>query len=367
MNKGLIIGLTLGAGALLYLWAKGSSIANMVDKLTITPKLGGKPSLKTGSGTIFSKIISTFTGGAYLEIPIDVDFQNRSDQEMTIGVTSVMAYLNDKLIASNKPDNVNVTIKAYATSTLSGVKMQIDTKTLISVVGNVLEQYASKGDFSSITDNLVVKIGAILNNAFVFDIALNLGKSGNVDTSKTANINGLGLVANNKRNIKPLSDYIAFIPPKSLLKYEDHIVKANGSVIDTAHIMHQASTADKDNVSQLAHRLQGPTLTQTLQNIFDFVYTHIQYELDSRFTEQVRRPLRTLYDQKGDCDCYATLIGSMLEALGIDYKFRIAAYSAGRYQHVYVIVPTSNGGHYTVDPVLDKCFDEKPTTKYLDV
>ena len=84
------------------------------------------------------------------------------------------------------------------------------------------------------------------------------------------------------------------------------------------------------------------------------------------FQEQVRRPLRTLYDQKGDCDCYATLIGSMLYNLGIPFKFRIAEYAnKGYYQHVYVIVPYS-GGYFTVDPVLDNFNQEKPTTNHKD-
>ena len=85
--------------------------------------------------------------------------------------------------------------------------------------------------------------------------------------------------------------------------------------------------------------------------------------------EQVRRPLRTLYDQKGDCDCYATLIGAMLKNMGIDFRFRIAAYSAGRYQHVYVVVPSNDSptGYYVVDPVLDQCFAEKAPSKFFDV
>ena len=80
--------------------------------------------------------------------------------------------------------------------------------------------------------------------------------------------------------------------------------------------------------------------------------------------EQVRRPLRTLYDQKGDCDCFATLIGSILENLGIKYKFRVAAYQRG-WQHDYVIVPYENG-YYTVDPVLDQCFAEKKPTRTFE-
>ena len=368
MKTGLILGIAVVGGLAAYLWAKGSSVINMVDKLTVTPKLGGKPKLKTGSGKWYEKAVNLVTNAANLEIPIDIEFQNRSDQEMTIGVTSVMAYLDNNLVATNKPNATSVVVKGNATSTLEGVKMQIGTKTLVSIVGSVVEQLMQKGDFSAITDKLVIKIGAILNNTFVFDITLDLGKSGTVDTTGTTDkaVNGMGLIAANKRVIKPLSDYIAYIPERSKLLHHDYIVKANGNVVDTAKIMHQAATNDKENVKQLAKHLQREKLTDTLQSIFDFVYTHIQYELDSRFTEQVRRPLRTLYDQKGDCDCYATLIGSMLEALNIPYKFRIAAYSAGRYQHVYVIVPTGNG-HYTVDPVLDKCFAEKPTSKHLDI
>lgn len=360
-------------GAAIYLWAKGSSVVNMVDKLTVTPKLGGKPKFKSEGKNFGYKVLNSLLSSGestYLEVPIDIDFQNRSDQEMTIGVTSVMAYLNGNLVASNKPSINSVSIKGNTTSTLIGVKMQIGSKTLTSVIGSTVKNLI-KGDgidTSMITDNLVIKVGAILNNTFVFDISLDLGKSGTVDTTGTTTkaVDGLGLVAANRRVIKPLSDYIAYIPERSKLLHHDYIVKANGNVLDTAKIMHNAATNDKENVKELAKHLQGDTLPQTLQNIFDFVYTHIQYELDSRFTEQVRRPLRTLYDQKGDCDCYATLIGSMLESLNIPYKFRIAAYSAGRYQHVYVIVPT-DGGHYTVDPVLDKCFAEKPTSKHLDI
>jgi hypothetical protein len=87
---------------------------------------------------------------------------------------------------------------------------------------------------------------------------------------------------------------------------------------------------------------------------------------DDRFIEQVRRPLRCLYDKKGDCDCYATLIGSMLENLNIPYKFRIAAYNGNEnYQHVYVIVPNGTG-YYTCDPVVDRFNYEKPPSKTKD-
>ncbi|MBR6250285.1 MAG: transglutaminase domain-containing protein [Bacteroidales bacterium] len=376
MKKGLVFGLIGGALGLLYLWSKKSSVTNMIDKLTITPRLGGSLKLDAGStttsnkiGKFLQKVVNYVTDSAYVVVPINVDFANRSSQEMKISVQSVMAYIGEAMVASSVPAVSSVVVKANAVSTLEGIKMQIGTRTLLSIFGTNIQDWLTKGNFDNITKDLKIKIGAILNDAFTFDIMLDLGKSGQVDTTGAVTISGLGLTAASKRTIRPLSDYISLIPEKTNLRHHDYIVKANGSVVDTANIMHQAASADVESVRRLAQSLQRDTLTATLQSIFDFVYTHIQYELDSRFTEQVRRPLRALYDQKGDCDCFATLIGSMLEALNIPYKFRIAAYSAGRFQHVYVIVPTTDNvrGYYVVDPVLDKCFDEKPTTKFLDV
>ncbi len=350
MNKGLIFGGIVGVGLLVWLWAKGSSVANMVAKLTVSPKLSGAPKFDSN-----------------LQLPLAIDFQNRSDQEVRLSVNSVMIYYQDTLIATNKPSANMVVVKANTTSTLKTITMQVPYLKLITL-GTAVYEAITNRNFDTLLNNLTVKIGATINNAFVFDLDVKLNDSKDVDAS--GNVNGLGLVAASERKIKPITDYIAYLPGKSLLKYEDKIVHANGSVVDTANIMRQVAREDAENVKALAEHLAGKTVKETLKNIFDFVYTHIQYELDDRFVEQVRRPLRTLYDQKGDCDCYATLIGSMLEALGIKYKFRIAMYSAGRYQHVYVIVPMGGSGegqYYTVDPVLDVCFAEKRPVKVIDI
>ena len=175
----------------------------------------------------------------------------------------------------------------------------------------------------------------------------------------------MGLCAASLRKIGSINDYIAYLPSIDKLEHEDKIVKANGTVQDTAAIMHAVVDKYKDDTKQLANWLKRSNLKDTLQSIFNFVYGYIQYVPDSRVVEQVRRPLRTLYDQKGDCDCYATLIASILTNLGIDYEFRIAAYERD-WQHVYIIVPHSSG-YYVVDPVLDKCFAEKKFSKNLDL
>jgi hypothetical protein len=89
--------------------------------------------------------------------------------------------------------------------------------------------------------------------------------------------------------------------------------------------------------------------------------TYVKYETDSAFTEQLRTPLRTLKDQKGDCDCMSILIGSILYNKNIPFCFRVSKYDVNRdFSHVYVIVPRGDAGYYVMDTVI-KTFDrEKP-------
>jgi transglutaminase-like putative cysteine protease len=130
--------------------------------------------------------------------------------------------------------------------------------------------------------------------------------------------------------------------------------------------MHRIVSEHSSDTKKLAQKLKAANLRDTLRNIWNFVYTYIQYEPDSKLFEQLRRPLRTLHDQKGDCDCYAILIGSVLTNLNIPYSFRVAEYeNRGFFQHVYVVVP-NGGGYITVDPVVEKFDYEKPFTKKKD-
>jgi hypothetical protein len=179
-------------------------------------------------------------------------------------------------------------------------------------------------------------------------------------------VGALGLTAASLRDIKPMSDYVNYIPPKEELKRNDLIVIQNGSVEDTVRMMHKVAGDYKSDTAMLAKLLQGKNTRETVGNMFNFVYNYIQYVPDSKVLEQVRRPLRTLWDRKGDCDCYSVLIASMCNNLNIPYKFRIAAYGGrANYQHVYVVVPSSSG-ELICDPVVDKPFYEKSPSKYKD-
>ena len=350
--------LAVGAAAILCTLAlvgKGTSLANMVRLLSITPKLNGKPKFS----------FTTIT------LPMAVDIENRSDQEITMGITSLIVYYNGTKIATTKPTDTSVVIKKYSTSTLSGLKVDIGYFSLLSVVKDIPEIIRS-GDYSGFLSRVSLNITCILNDSIVFDISPALGESKQVQVGdKSTKVSGLGddatgFRAEDRVMHGTLNDYIGLIPDRSELRKRDLIVNVDASVMDTARLMHTVARKYRGDTARLAAHLRKATLRATLQNIWDFVANHIRYERDSPVREQVRRPLRTLYDQKGDCDCYSTLIGSMLENLCIPYKFRLAAYK-GDYQHVYVVVPDENGNMLPVDPVNEFCFKEKKPTKHIDI
>lgn len=371
MNKYIPISLGIGAGVLLLIM-KGSSLGNMAKNLTYKIRLNGKPKLYAGGVLTFITSVVAGGSGSRLRLPIAIDFENRSDEEITIGVNALFIYYKGTKLASNGVTPSSVTIKKYATSTMEGLNLDVEVSSLIQVAGSAVTSWLSNEDFSNLTKDITIQLSAVINNALVLNLerALNQETTVSTDSSTQTNtVQGLGLVASKERAIKSIGDYIAYIPTKDHLLRQDKIVIPDGSVRNTADLMHTVVNNYYTDVTELAGRLKMDTLKATLQNIFNFVYTYIKYVPDSRVREQVRRPLRTLYDQQGDCDCYATLIASILKNLGIAYRFRIAAYSAGRYQHVYVIVPTTetDKGYYVVDPVLDKCFEEKTPSKFFDV
>jgi hypothetical protein len=161
--------------------------------------------------------------------------------------------------------------------------------------------------------------------------------------------------------------------PTAQLKGTDPIVM-DGSVFDTLRQMEKIVRRTLNQTAAISKELKSRSLQATLANIFEFIYTHIQYKLDLPIREQLREPARTWADRKSgvDCDCYSIFISSILTNLGIPHAFRMADYGEG-YQHVYVVVPKdgrkaslSTGNYYTVDPVLDRFNAEKPFTKKHD-
>ncbi|BDD08560.1 hypothetical protein FUAX_09920 [Fulvitalea axinellae] len=190
-------------------------------------------------------------------------------------------------------------------------------------------------------------------------------------------LNGLGLTATARRRIKHGFEFDKLFPKP---RRTDPIRDRDGDTFDTVRLMKDIVANSLSETSKIATVLKGANLEETCRKIFDFLYRHVQYKLDSPAEEQLRNPARTWADRRTgvDCDCYSIFISSVLSNLGVPHYFRKTAYTAKRgFQHIYVVVPKYPGAsldwslfpkqYYTVDPVLNRFNEEKtPIAEYRD-
>jgi hypothetical protein len=184
-------------------------------------------------------------------------------------------------------------------------------------------------------------------------------------------LRGLGLVPNGKRSVKPIPQNLLGLVPKPDGKNE--VVKSSNAdpERDTVPMLMRNVRRQKWQGAKLAQALKGSTRYETVKNIYDFIFDHIQYELDPPGKETVRSLRRMIADRKGDCDCFASAIGNLLLNANIPFAFRIAAYqNSSDYSHIYIVVPKSGNslanGYYTIDPVVHRFNYEVPFTSKKD-
>ena len=171
-----------------------------------------------------------------------------------------------------------------------------------------------------------------------------------------------------KRSIRPGREFDAFIPKSSR---KDSVIRPAGKakLHHTINLIKQMVRDTKGDTSLLAKKLKGRNLEHTCQNIWDFVYDHIQYTRDKTGIEQVRRPSRTWADRKHgvDCDCYSVFISSILSNLAIPHRLRITKYGGKPYfQHIYPVVPTGGNTYLALDCVTDQFNYEVPFSGVMD-
>jgi len=170
-----------------------------------------------------------------------------------------------------------------------------------------------------------------------------------------------------KRHITPGHAFDKLFP-KSIK--QDKVIRPEGKarLHHTINLINQVVRDTKGDTALLAKTLKGKTLEDTCENIWNFVYHHIQYARDKAGVEQVRRPSRTWADRKKgvDCDCYTVFISSILSNLNIPHKVRITKYGGkSHFQHIYPIVP-SKAGYLTLDCVTDRFNYEVPYSEAKD-
>ncbi len=170
-----------------------------------------------------------------------------------------------------------------------------------------------------------------------------------------------------KRNIKSGIAYDHLFPKARM---RDTRVKRGAVLEDTINFIPVAVQRTRwqtqDYVDQ---ELRGLSVHDACEKLWNFLYNHIQYKKDKEGREQIRSPGRSWHDRFGgiDCDCYTTFISTVLTNLNIPHTLRIAKYDPlGRFQHIYPIVPLSDGSYLTVDCVLNEFNKEQPYVEIKD-
>ena len=175
----------------------------------------------------------------------------------------------------------------------------------------------------------------------------------------------IGFITSGYRTIRDGGDYNKFFTSPD---GNDRVIR-DGDVFETVDLMKRVVWKYIDDTKRIASHLKGSTLKDTCQNIWNFLYHHIQYKLDERGLEQLRRPNRSWAERKAgiDCDCFSIFVSSILTNLQIPHSFRITKYEKDSFQHVYVFVPiTGSANEYIIDCVLSKFNYEKPYTAKKD-
>ncbi len=149
---------------------------------------------------------------------------------------------------------------------------------------------------------------------------------------------------------------------------QDRIIIQDGEVDETVDLMKRVVWKYINDTKKIAQYLKGINVLETCWNTWDFLFNHIQYKLDLKGLEQLRRPNRSWAERQTgiDCDCFSIFVSSILTNLKIPHEFRITKYNREEYQHVYVIVPTGKSVYITIDCVLSEFNYEKPFTAKKD-
>lgn len=150
----------------------------------------------------------------------------------------------------------------------------------------------------------------------------------------------LGLVPAENRKVKPMPAALSALVPKPT---DGNItVKPSTPDVerDTMPLIISKVKRTLYQTKKLAAKLKGTTLAETLRNDSNFILQYVKYVKDDPQHEQVRSPRRLVHDAKGDCDCFAVMLASLLSNQGIKFRFRITKYgNNNQWSHIYIIVP----------------------------
>lgn len=126
----------------------------------------------------------------------------------------------------------------------------------------------------------------------------------------------------------------------------------NSTTYDTLRFMAQWSNKYAYQMKRIAPLLKGATMQETANKIYQFLYSHFQYKLDSSL-QNLYSPSAAWHFRKigFDCKTYSLLASCILQNLNITHSFRMVqqlGIMPGEWSHVYVIIPANNT-EYVID------------------
>lgn len=175
-----------------------------------------------------------------------------------------------------------------------------------------------------------------------------------------------------KRPVVKSSPYVKLLK-KGACKIEKTTI---GDTKHTVLSLKEAAFNYKSQTINLAKALKAESLEKSVSNIYNFLYTHFQYEADKAL-QKLRSPECSFNERFTGIDCKSfTLIAStiLLNQNTVHFIRRIKqpGYNSANWSHVYVIVPIDqksadlSKGYYVIDGTLHKN-KETPYIKKDDV
>jgi hypothetical protein len=154
------------------------------------------------------------------------------------------------------------------------------------------------------------------------------------------------------RPLRSGNEYNGLIPAYKGTQYNFDKESDNSTTYDTLKYMAQWSNKYAYQMKQIAPLLKGRTIQETVNKIYQFLYSHFQYKLDGSLQNLYSPSAAWHFRQQGfDCKTYSLLASTILQNLNITHSFRMvqqAGIMPGEWSHVYVVIPDNNT-EYVID------------------
>jgi len=173
-----------------------------------------------------------------------------------------------------------------------------------------------------------------------------------------------------KRKLRTGKEYDKLIPSVSCKTTP----LGSGNTFFTVDRMKDWIEKYRHQTAKIALRLEGRTVEETVNNIYQFLYDHIQYTADGSL-QQLRSPACTWMQRKQGVDCksYSVFASSILSNLGIIHavrQVRQTYFYPEEFTHVYVVIfKDQSKEHYDSNAptfVLDATKHQNTEVNYLE-